>query len=411
MKQVLLSFTLLIALSMEATTSAPFGAEILGAGSTLTATYMNALASAYNRSFPCPTLVYKQTPSKLYSGSTQGILRVLDNSVTFSVSIHPLSASIVNDAPDCLLQIPFVITSLSIIYRLPTDFTTPIVPAAWQGRLLLSTAHLCGIYAGTQTWVQVLTDAVNGQAGYAGATLVKAFAPADSTDETRLFINYLKCAIPNPVGICATFLNSYNVQNNPSGPFCTNPNLGQWGANVTCLQGGSKAIAQAVQATPGSIGYIGTDAAYAYGYLPGSPNGIPLGVAALYNGIGAPSSAANYTPPTTAAVQAAVQDCTPGELLCKTGAYPIVDIESFILYQAQPVDLITCNIAQFMLFALTEGQKIMSPGYLPLPTGCITSSLSQLDKLQSAICEPCIPPCNPCLNETCPLPCFSPCKQ
>jgi len=429
-KLIVSSILLLSAVSAEAKFANPFGAEIDGAGTSTVVSYMNALISKYKKSYPCPKFVYKQVPASMYSGSENGVNLVLKDAVAFSVSINQLSSTTVKDAPDCLLEIPFILTSLSIIYNLPSDFT--MGNADWPGHLNISPADLCTIYTGNPglTWggapgVGLLNRLYNGNQGYAGGSFVKPFARLDSADETELLVKYLTCSNQPLSGTCATFLTAANVTGDPTGPFCPAANIPvngiRWGLPVTCVQG-SDTLANTVIATPGSVGYVMTDVAVAHGFsLPssGTTGGIPLGIAGLFiHGSasftspqqGPLDNPLNYGQPIPALVQAAATDCSGGTLLCTNFAYPIVDAELFVVYATQSVDLITCNIAQFIQFALTEGQKIVLPGFVALPSGCISQNLALLDQMRSAICEPCVPPCNPCLNQTCPLPSCLPCK-
>jgi len=425
---------LLCAGKIEAAFTAPFGATLDGAGSTLGATYLNNLINAYNKSYPCPTIVYKQKPASIYAGSQNGVLRALDDTVTFGVSIDPLSSITLEDAPDCILQIPFTLASLSIIYNLPSNFgpgTANPANGNWPNHLNIAPFDLCQIYTasaasqivpwGTPSMLGLLNRLYNGAQIYTGGSVL-AFARADSSDETSLLVQYLQCSKTTPLNVnlnCDAFITAANVTTNPSGPFC-NTNPGRWGSVVSCVSGGSDAIARAVAMTPGSIGYVGTDVAYDQGFFPiPTANGIPKGVAGLFiqgsTNYTSPQqdpqqNPANYTLPVSTAVQAAVTDCVGGRYLCEIGAYPIVDMELFILNATHTDDIITCNIRQFIQFALTVGQDI--PGGFAAPaSGCLCEGIAQLDKLSSAICEPCVRPCNPCLNQPCPpLPSCIPCK-
>jgi len=427
MKQLLVACTLiLLGTCVEATFTAPVGAEIHGAGSTLAAGYMSALISQYNKLFPCPKFVYKQTPTGVNAGSLNGFNRLIDGSVAFAVSDTPLTDTMLASSPNCLLQIPFILKSLSIIYNLPSDFpTNPI--SVWPGHLNISPEDLCVIYtSGALNWggagtTGLLNRLYNGNQSYnpTPATQVKAYARADSSDDTGLFVQYLGCANAPASGTCLTFLNNV-TPTNQNGPFCSGiqPTWNVTGptASVTCVIG-ADAIAQQVATHPGSIGYVQTDVAYNRGFFPGSPTGIPVGVAGLFisgstatGGNPTPQdNAANYTQPTTSTVQAAMTDCAGNTYLCINDAYPIVVGETFIVKAMQPDTFTACNLAQFITYALTQGQKI--GGFTPLEGGCISKSLGLADEIQSAICEPCIEPCNPCLNQTCPLPCFTQCKQ
>jgi len=286
--------------------------------------------------------------------------------------------------------------------------------AGWQGHLNIAPADLCSIYTSTLTWGAVINALYNGTQGYAGSfqnTAIKAFARAESADETSLLVNYFSYA-----GVCASFTTQTNVAANPSGPFCgTAP--GTWDPSVQCKHG-TDAVAQAVAATEGSVGYVGTGSACQYGFFPGSTNGAPLGVAGLFiTGSVAYTSPQqnpyenplNYTQPVLLSILAAViDDCTGGEHLCVQGAYPIVTAESFVLFATQPNKLIACNIAQFIQFALAQGPTIC--GFVHIPGECVGEHLAFLDQIHSAICDPCIEPCNPCANQQCPLPSCLPCK-
>jgi len=424
MKRLILSgILILLAVYPKTTYTVVNGATINGAGSAFAASYMDTLIQKYNAIFPCPQFVYKQKPAHLYEGSTNGVNRVLEDTLTFAVSDTPVLSTVIGSTPDCVLQIPFILTSLVIIYRLPNDFSytsgnSVLRPnATWQGHLNLQPSDLCTIYTDAVGLIWggasgVLRQGYNGSQTYNTAnSTIKAFARSDSAVETGLFVRYLRCA-----GVCQSFSGASNVTNNQNGPFCNTGAPGQWSTtNVTCVQG-EDGVANAVLTADGldgrpngAIGYVRKDTAYKYGFIPGSPNGIPLGIAGLYVGAGPISSPANYVQPTNAATHAAAPGCTGGEFLCVTGAYPIVVQEVFVLFATQPDSLTACNIAQFIQFALTHGQKI--PGFNPITRDCVTQSLTKIDQIRSAICKPCVEPCNPCLDQTCPLPTCPPCKS
>jgi len=413
MKRLLvLSFMLLSGASTHATFAPPFGTEMLGAGSSFVPRYMNKLIARYSKSYSCPQIVYKQRSASLFAGSDNGIARVIDDSVTFAVSDNPLSEDSV-EGTDCLLQIPFILAPLVIIYHLPLSFEITN-PSLWQGYLVIKSFDLCTSYTLGMVWGSIL--GFQG-AAVVGAPYIQGFARSDSCTETGLFVKYLRCASNPPFASdCQAFIDAPNVVSNPNGPFC-NTSPAQWQPNeVTCLPS-NDAIAQAVLATPGSIGYVDIETARAYGFLPGSPNGVPFGVVGLFitgsTAYTSPQTSpednpANYEQPTNALVKAAATDCTGGDYICKPNAYPIVNMELFVLKATQPVDLITCNIIQFIQYTLTFGQQLGA--LTPLPCECQRESLALLDQVSSAICEPCVPPCNPCLGQTCPLPsCLPPC--
>jgi len=436
-KQLLLSALLLSAVYADASFKIPFGAQITGAGSTAAAPFMTFLINKYNHIFPCPQFIYKQSPAGLFAGSNNGLARVLGTATTFGVTDNIVPRDVLTDSPDCILEIPFIITSLSIIYRLPrlttgVDFT-PSSPATWPGHLNISPEDLCAIYTGnTVTWDQLLLRQYNGGQVWAVLSPVPAFARADESGSTEIFARYLACSnINNPNGACSSFA----AAPNPQGPFFA-PNTPTWGPNVLPVMG-SLGMVNAVKnavgpaAPNGAIGYVATPVACAAGFVTpttGSGAGYPIGTAGLFvegsTGFTSPAqnaygNRANYVQPTEASVHDAINfnvSCLPSctDLLCVKGAYPIVYSLRFVLFATQPVDLIACNIAQFILFTLTEGQKIadicLPCGYFPLPSECRDESLLQLDRITSAICEPCIPPCNPCLNQKCDFPCPLPCK-
>jgi len=423
MKRLLVpSLLLLSAASIHGKFSAPANAEVSGAGSTQVVDYMKALTKKYNGEVPCPKIVYKQSPTSLYAGSENGINRVLDASVTFAISDYPVPSSI-NTTSDTLLQIPFMLSSLSIIYRLPTTFTAG---GNWPGHLNISPVDLCAIYTGSLGWNDLVSRLYNGATNTVpGNPVIKSFARSDSAYETALFVQYLNCST---TALTCSFAFNSAVVNNPNGPFCSGAPT--WNlANVTCVNG-SDAVANAVFGANGTgtnpngaIGYVFTQVAIAHGFpIPttGPTGGIPLGIAGLFvpgsTSYTSPQQSAqdnpqNYTQPTTAAVQAAAAASCTGDLLCNTGAYPIVNAELFVLYATQSSTLAACNIAQFITYALTIGQKIITPGFAPLTTACSTESLLLVDQIVAALCDTCTKICNPCDDQPCPLPCSGACKK
>ncbi len=337
------------------------------------------------------------------------------------MSDAPAPATETQFLPDCLLEIPFLVSAVAIPYHLPNItfaggmftvckggvakiYTTTAALAAdlaANGGLRLTGSDLCSIYTNptTEFWEDFLSRPYN-----LGGQPTGCIAPVnthnyplipvarlDSSGTSQVFTTYLaNCG--NCPGI---------TPNNPL-PAGTPPLFtdSQFTSLVVRVSGGI-ALVNYVAANPGTLGYAGLgDIA-----VSNNPN-IP--VALILEAGGSSTVNADFLAPTAANVQAAVSSGNCTSLTCVPGAYPIVTVELFEVFGTQPTDFIACNVKQFILFLLTQGQKFASqvPGYFPMSQDCIAASKALLDDIGSAICQPCIEPCIPCATvATCPEAC------
>lgn len=268
------------------------------------------------------------------------------------------------------MQIPFILSSTAIVYNLPADF---VAPAGFV--LKLTATDLCNIYGtGGVTWQSILNNANNGQAYANAALLIEPFARSDNSGTTGVFSGYLACAGTT----CTTVAQFINWPGVAAGDFVA----------------GSAGITTAVSATPGSIGYVGTGDALSAGFTTTTKN-IAL-LPAVNSGVFLSTTVnANVAAQTGAST---LVECTA--LLCVDDAYPAVSAELLDVFATQPTTFIACNVEQFIAFALSEGQKLGVPGFVPMTVNCLAASRT-LNNISAAIEKPCQPICSPCITACC----------
>ncbi len=252
-KLAILSVALLTCVSVSAQFRPAFGSTIRVGGSTLAENYMDAAISLYNTIFPCPTFVYKQTAE--FSDSFRGRYDVYNGSLDASVADFLAPASETRNLPDCFLQIPFILSSVSVIYNLPASVTqsngttynpaTCLTPA---GVLRLTGEDLCRIYTGATSadtlWETYLAKPYNCNVSFSSTNRITPFARGDASGTNQAFTTYL-----NDCGNCTAV--------NAGDPKPTFPNVS---TNPSDLVYSSAEMIEAVRKTGGSIGYVGTGA-------------------------------------------------------------------------------------------------------------------------------------------------------
>ncbi len=392
-KLAILSVALLTCVSTSAKFAPSFGSTIKLGGSEAAEGYMDAAIALYNSIFPCPTFVYKQ--GTLFSDDIVGRQAVYNGLLNASVSDFKAPSSETANLPDCFLQIPFILSSVSIIYTLPATVTDASgfvyhLPAdLTDGVLRLTAADLCEIYTNVfNTWETYLARPYNLNDSFTGgsssSTRLFQFARNDASGINQAFTTYL-----HDCGNCSGVIaNDPNPANNPNTLFTS--------------AGGASSSADMISdvaITPHSLGYVITGA-----NLASFPN-LP---AAFLQGAGLSTFLEDFVGPNDASVQAAQignPNCT--NLLCQPSAdprvtpgaivtYPLVTAEFIDLFGTQSTKGIACNLSQFTLFLLSQGQRLGVPGFVPMTQDCLCASKEQLDSISTGICKPCIEPCVPC---------------
>ncbi len=405
-KLAILSLALLTSVSVSAKYAPSYGSTISIGGSTLAENYMDAAISLYNTIFPCPTFVYKQTAE--FSDSFRGRYDVYNGLLDASVSDFLAPATETRNLPDCFLQIPFILSSVSVIYNLPASVTqsngstynpaTCLTPA---GVLRLTGEDLCRIYTGATNadtlWETYLAKPYNCNVSFSSTNRITPFARGDASGTNQAFTTYL-----NDCGNC-TAVNA----GDPKPHFL----------NVTTADKvySSAEMIEEIRKTGGSIGYVGTGANLIS--LPTVPAAL-----LLQGGLMPPTDNLHqndFISPTddeaiqNAQIDSVINNQVCNDLICQFAphsnpghVYPIVTAEYFDLFGTQPIEWIACNLTQFIVFLLTQGQKLGVRGFVPMTQDCLNASKILLDSIAPAICKPCVEPCIPCRTpEFCEVAC------
>ncbi len=219
-KLSILAIALFTVAGVSAKYAPSYGATISLGGSTLAAPYMNAAIALYNSIFPCPTFVYLQTTPG-FAGSGTGRADVYNSTLNASVSDAPAPATETANLPDCFLQIPFILSSVSIIMNPPATITLSTLPGPVlttytvnAADIRLTAYDLCAIYtastAGAATqWETYLAKPYNSGAltvttptgTVPTTTQITTFARSDSSGTSAIFTTWLNmcasCVGPN----------------------------------------------------------------------------------------------------------------------------------------------------------------------------------------------------------------------
>ncbi|MEP6492970.1 MAG: phosphate ABC transporter substrate-binding protein PstS [bacterium] len=283
-------------------------------------------------------------------GSGAGIKQLSEQTVDFGASDAPMSDSdMAKTRGGAVLHIPTVVGVVAIAYNLP-EVTHP---------LKLTGGLVADIYLGKITkWNDSRIAAVN-----AGVTLpptdILVAHRSEGSGTTFIFTDYLS---------------------NVSKAWTTGPGKGkevQWPVGLGAK--GSDGVAAQVKQTHGAIGYV--ELAYA------KQN--QISTALIQNASGqfvAPSAEA-----ATAAADAAVAKLPANtdyriSIVNASGAtvYPITSFTWLLVYKTQPDAAKAKKLADFIRWALTDGEKDAAAlDYAPLPASLVTRLTARIDSLSA----------------------------
>lgn len=319
--------------------SASSDAKIAGAGATFPLPYYNLAFKTYQT----------QTGVEItYGGigSGGGIRSLKDKIVDFGGSDAFLSEKEISEMPFPVIHIPTCMGAVVLAYNLPE-----------VKDLKLTGEIISDIYLGNiKKWNDAKIQAVN-----PGATLpdkeVNAVYRSDGSGTTYVFSDYLS-----------------KVSSEWNEKVGTGKSL-QWPAGIAAK--GNPGVAGTISQTSGSIGYVGSEYAFA--------QNIP--VASLQN------SAGNFITPNTESISAAASADIPADTRTMitnspaVGAYPISCFTWIILYKEQAYDSrkkehveAVVNMLDWMLGSEAQGLTT-KVHYSPLPTGAITNAKSLLQSV------------------------------
>lgn len=279
-------------------------------------------------------------------GSGAGRDMLFKKVVHFAGSDPPLSKDLYSKYEGKVLQIPVVVGSVAVIYNIPGLPANEVV--------CLSAEILAQIYKGeVRYWNDEKILALNPHLrGTLPREEIVAVHRSDSSGTTSVFTTYLNKAAPS---VWPKDLVGLTVD---------------WPVDKVGRGAGGKGnegVAQAVKTTPYSIGYVELNYAITQG----------LPTAAIRN------SAGRCVKPTVESVLSALSNAAgqlpksplddwseipylvldaPGE-----NSYPIASFSYVFIYRKYPDAQLVQALREFIKWVCTDGQKLMVPGYLPIP--------------------------------------------
>jgi phosphate transport system substrate-binding protein len=333
-----------------ATTSAPaattssaaaLSGTLNASGSTFQTNFQQAAISAFKTVQPGMTVNYGG------GGSGAGRSALYANTVQFAGSDSPIPAADKSKVPagKTVLYFPVQIGPISVAYNL-----------SGVTGLKLDATTIAKIFSGKiTTWNDPAIKALNSGANLPSTPITLAVR-SDSSGTTQNFSKYLQTAAASAwtLGSASTI---------------------DWPKTAHAANGGS-GLAQAVKATPGSIGYVDFSTATASG----------LSSASIKN------SAGSFVAPSPAGATAAASHVTPAADLTfstvdEPGAdsYPITYQSWDLVYAEQPNANTAAMLKAYIGYLLGDGQKLLTQLDLaPLPASIDSAAVAQLDKITSA---------------------------
>jgi phosphate transport system substrate-binding protein len=310
-------------------------------GSTFQTNFQQAAIQAFKQVQPNATVNYGG------GGSSTGRSALYANTVQFAGSDSPIPAADKSKVPagKTVLYFPVQIGPISVAYNL-----------SGVTGLKLDAATIAKIFSGKiTTWNDPAIKALNSGASLPSTPITLAVR-SDGSGTTQNFSKYLQTAAGS-----AWTLGSASTIN--------------WPKTAHAANGGS-GLAQAVKATPGSIGYVDFSTATASG----------LSSASIKN------SAGDFVAPSPAGATAAASHVTPSADLTfstvdEPGAdsYPITYQSWDLVYAQQPSAGTAALLKAYIGYLLGDGQKLLTPLNLaPLPSSIDSAAVAQLDKITSA---------------------------
>jgi phosphate transport system substrate-binding protein len=321
-------------------TPPPSQVILLGSGATFIHPQLDNWAKQFNRKHPHVRIDYNPTGSG--TGQTQFMQKVVD----FAGSDPPLPTSRWQQAkadPRGVVQMPIIIGAVVMVYNIP----------GFEGRLKLDGETIALIYLGEiEYWNDPRIQRLNPDLKLPNQRII-AVHRSDSSGTTHVFTLFL-----------------YKASNGKWPKELVEKAI-EWPVDKTGrgLGGkGNQGVADLVQRTPYSIGYV----EYAYAYLTKMPYALVKNAAGKFvdatteTMMEAAKNAFPKLPPSleddfNEAWDAIVY--APGEK-----SYPITSFSFLIFYKVYSKEKVEA-VKKFIEFTNTEGQKpeLIVPGYIPIP--------------------------------------------
>jgi len=332
----------------------PLRVVISGAGATFLAPQMFEWARAFKEARGI-SVEYQSV------GSGAGRDMFFKRVVHFAGSDPPLSKELYSRYEGKVLQIPVVVGSVAVIYNIPGLPANEVV--------CLSAEVLALIYKGeVRYWNDERILALNPHLrGILPREEIVAVHRSDSSGTTAVFTAYLNKAAPSAwpkelVGLAV-----------------------DWPVDKVGRGAGGKGnegVARIVKTTPYSIGYVELNYAITQG----------LPTAAIRN------SAGRCIKPTVESVLSALSNVAgqlpksplddwsevPYLVLDAPGedSYPIASFSYIFVYRKYPDAQLVQALREFIRWVCTDGQKLMVPGYLPIPREAVEICLKASELIE-----------------------------
>jgi phosphate transport system substrate-binding protein len=326
--------------TLETSTSCPSASQLTGAGSTFDAPLFAQMFRAYASTACGVTVTYHSV------GSAAGMNALLDGMVDFGATDTPMTnGALARSQHGPILHIPVTLGAEAIVYHMAgvsghVKFTGPVLAAIYLGQIT--------------SWDDPAITQLNPGVALPHQSIT-VIHRADGSGTTGIFTTYLSHVNP----AWKTQVGAAVIVNWPVG-------IGYQG------NGG---VADGVQATDGSIGYV--ELSYALS--------LHLPYAALQNAAG------NFLLPSIAGAQADAANIQtiPADLRFfivnarGAAAYPISGYSFVIVYQRQSNAQTGQGLAQLLWWMIHDGQRYAAPlNYAPLPAAIVARSEAQIRLLQ-----------------------------
>lgn len=337
----LLALSLLLVPALQAQ-----GLEITGTGATFPAKVYQQWAEHYSKDAGV-LLSYKP------AGSSAGVRQIQAHAVDFGASDVPMSPQDLERHQ--LFQFPTLVGGVVPVVNLPG-----VAP----GALRLDSTVLARIFAGQiQFWNDKAIQALN-----PGLKLpplaIQRIVRADGSGTTEVFVRYLQQSAPEAAA-----------------PIQAQGGRAQWPGHTQGVEGSGK-LAQAVRATPGSVGYISSDYVLKEQLAP----------VQLRNKRG------DWVDPTVASFRAAIRlgglfkndlEATPLIDIDGIGVWPIVTA-TYVLVPREPVSLERAGrTLHFFYRSFLLGDKaVAGSGFAPLPIATQARIVSLLSGFRTQSGQP-----------------------
>ena len=316
--------------------------QIDGAGATFPYPIYSKWFAEYNTLHPDVRINYQSI------GSGGGIRQLSSQTVFFGASDGPMTNEQIQSAPGRILHLPTVLGGVVPIYNIPEV----------DAELRFSGPTLADIFLGKIAKWNDPAIAKDNPAVSLPALDITVVHRADGSGTSYIFCDYLSKVSPeyrSKVGV-ATSVN--------------------WPVGIGGK--GNEGVAGLVKQTPGAIGYV--ELIYAV------QNKIAYGSVRNLDGEFVRASIETVSAAATAAAEKMPPDFrvsitnAPGK-----NAYPIASFTWMLLYESPKDKQKSRLMADFMKWALTDGQKFAGDlGYAPLPQSVVDLEMVALKKLKTS---------------------------